>query len=346
MQTRHTLIYQMLLLLIITGALTHYDENGSLAHARGAKRHLKMASLAPKNMGWAKNIREMLHPALDRVTNSELKLKWYWNGILGDDKDYMEKMKAGEIDGAVLTPIGLVMACPAMAVLQIPFLFKNYDEVDYIRNKMWQTFDDIAIQNGFKFLIWADQDFDQIYSVKYKMTRWSDFQQAKIVLCNGIVEKKTFALIGMSTVPLSASEIFLALKQKMFDTYMGPAIGVVGFQLYPVFKYVNPIKMRYSPAVAVVTLNVWKSLPKSYRNGLVEIRNNDSIEFYRQCRIDSQKAFQAMEKYGMQVTKIEPATIRIFKNCSNICLYLDQRRQNNEKVLPNLSCLPRCFCYH
>lgn len=312
MRIRQTLTYKMMLLFLITFMLSLYKVSG-LAHARIAKKNLRMASLAPKNLGWAKNIREIMHPALDRITHNELKLKWYWNGIMGDDKDYIVKMKAGELDGAALTPEGMVMICPAMAVLQLPFLFNNYEEVDYIRNKMWHRFDTIATKNGFKILIWADQDFDQIYSVKYKMSKWTDFQQARIVMWNGIVEEKTFAAIGMSTIPIRISEIFLALKQEMFDTYMGPAIWVIGSQLYPIFKYANPIKMRYSPAGAVITLNVWNSLPQSYRNGLDDVRKKEAVKFCRQCRLDSQRAFQAMEKYGMQVTKSEPATICILK---------------------------------
>ena len=299
-------------MIIITGVLTHH-KMGGLVHARVAKKYLKMASLAPKNVGWAKNIREIMLPALDKVTNSELRLKWFWNGILGDDKDYIEKMKAGELDGAALTPIGLVKACPEMAVLQLPFLFNNYEEIDYIRNRMWQTFDNIAIKNGFKILIWADQDFDQIYSVKYKMDKLSHFQQAHIVMWNGRIEKETFDALGVTTIPLSVSEIFSALKQEMFDTYIGPAVWVVGTQLYPHFKYVNPMKIRYSPAGAVLTLNVWHSLPQSYRDALNEVRNKESTRFCRQCRIDSHRAFQAMEKYGMQVTKTEPKTLRILK---------------------------------
>ena len=313
MQTGHMLIKKIIILIIVPGCLIFIRTNGSVAHARIAKRYLKMASLAPKNLGWAKNIRQIMHPALDRVTNGELKLQWYWNGIMGDDKDYIEKMKANELDGAALTPIGLIMACPAMAVLQLPFLFNNYEEVDYIRDKMWQTFDKIAIKNGFKILIWADQDFDQLYSVKYQMRQWTDYKQAKIVIWNGIVEKKTFAAIGMSTISLRISNIFSALKQEMFDTYMGPAIWVVGAQLYPVFKYVNPIKMRYSPAGAVITINAWNLLPKSYRKGLKDVQMNEARKFCRQCRIDSQKAFQAMHKYGMQVTKTTPDTIKILK---------------------------------
>jgi len=288
----------------------------SYSHAKRVKFHLKMASLAPKNVGWARNIRNIMHPALDRVTNGEMRLKWYWNGVMGDDKDYIKKINAGELDGAALTSFGLLLACPEMAVLELPFLFNNYAEVDYIREKMWDTFDAIAEKNGLKLIILADQDFDQIYSVKYPMNKWKHFQQAKIIQWNGIVEQKAFDLLGINYFSMDVSSIFSAIREKLADTYIGPALWVVGSQLYPDFKYVNPIKIRYSPAGTFLSLKVWKSLPQNYRNALIKVRKNEAKEFLKQCRVDSKKAYQAMKKYGMQASKTDPATIKILKDKS------------------------------
>ncbi|MBF0449526.1 MAG: TRAP transporter substrate-binding protein DctP [Candidatus Magnetomorum sp.] len=286
------------------------------AQAKTGIKYLKMASLAPKNVGWARNIRNIMHPALDRITHGKLKLKWFWGGIMGDDKDYIEKMKSGKLDGAALTSYGMILACPEMAVLELPFLFNNYDEVDYIREKMWKEFDVIAEKNGFKMLIWADQDFDQIYSVNYRMNQWTDFQQAKIIQWNGIVEKKTFEALHLSFVSLRVSEIYPAIQQNIANTYIGPAIWTVGSQLYPIFKHVNPIKLRYSPAGALITLDVWNSLPKHYRDAWEDIRKKEGNLFCHKTRKDSDKAFQAMEKYGMQVSTTDSATIKILKEQS------------------------------
>ncbi|KPA19350.1 TRAP dicarboxylate transporter subunit DctP [Candidatus Magnetomorum sp. HK-1] len=315
MRSRYILNYRIVTLVFI-GCLISSFIVPSVAQARRIKYHLKMASLAPKNVGWAKNIRNIMHPALDRVTNGELKLKWFWGGIMGDDKDYIEKIKTGELDGAALTSFGLLMACPEMAVLQLPFMFRNYDEVDYIREKMWKTFDSIAEKRGLKIIIWADQDFDQIYSVKYPMNKWDHFQKATFIQWNGIVEQKTFEIFGLKFLTMDVSKIFSSIRQKDSNTYIGPGLWVVGSQLYPDFKYVNPIKIRYSPAGTLISLKVWNSLPNRYRKALSDIRKNETKIFLKQCRIDSQKAFQAMKKYGMQASKTDPATIKILKDKS------------------------------
>ncbi len=41
-----------------------------------AKYKFKLASLAPKTMGWAKHVREIIHPALKESTGGEVKLKY------------------------------------------------------------------------------------------------------------------------------------------------------------------------------------------------------------------------------------------------------------------------------
>lgn len=283
------------------------------AHAR---QYLKMASLAPKNVGWARNICKIMHPALERITKDKLKLKWFWGGIRGDDSDYIEQIKAGQLDGAALTSFGLILACPEMAVLETPFLFNSYEEVDYIRENMWKTFDYIAEKNGFKILIWADQDFDQIYSVTHPMKQFQHFQQAKFIQWNGIVEQKMFETLQFNFLSMKVSEIYPSIEQNIADTYIGPSIWVVGSQLYPIFKYINPMKIRYSPAGAVLSLKIWNSLPKQYQDALTEVRTYEGKLFCQKTRMDSDKAFQAMVKYGMQVSQTDPATIKILKEKS------------------------------
>ena len=306
------MIYQKTILFFIIG----FFISTTLVASVQARRYLKMASLAPKNVGWAKNIRNVIHPALERISKGNLKIKWFWGGVMGDDQDYIELMKAGKLDGAALTSYGLVLACPEMAVLELPFMFNNYDEIDYIREKMRETFDKAFEKNGFKLIIWADQDFDQLYSVSLPMNQWKHFQQAKIIQWNGIVEKEMFESFQIQYISMGVSEVYPSINQKLADTYIGPAIWVVGSQLYPIFKHVNPIKIRYSPAGSIVTMKVWNSLPKHYQDQLTDVRLNEGKIFCKKSRNDSEKAFQAMVKYGMQVSKTKPATIKILEEKS------------------------------
>ena len=283
------------------------------------KYTIKIATLAPKSVGWAKNIRAIMHPAIKRATDGNVKLKWYWGGVLGDDRDYIQKMKIGQIDGAAFSGQGVVLACPPMAILELPFMFENWDEIDFIRDKMLDTFDKMAEENGYKLVMWADQDFDQIYSIKYKMATYDDFKKARVITWYGPLEQKVLETLGSSPVPVGVPEIVSSMRQGIADTCIAPSIAVVGFQMYTIIKYVNPINIRYSPAASLCRLEFWNSMPAEYRKNLDSVRQNELKELIKRCREDSERAYNAMIKYGMQETKMDPAVVADMKaKCKEI----------------------------
>jgi len=278
-----------------------------------AKYCFKLASLAPKSIGWAKHIREIIHPALKKATNGEVELNWFWGGLMGNDKDYIQKMKIGQLHGAAFSGQGVVLICPEMAVLELPFMFNNYDEVDYIRKKMISTFDRYVEKRGYKLIVWADQDFDQIYSVNYKMNQLEDFKKARFLTWYGPMEHKLLTTLGSSPVPVNVTEVSPSIIQGVGDALIAPAIWVIGSQLYGKFKYVNPVQIRYSPTAVFVTLKAWNSIPKNHQDNIMAMREKEAYEFREKTRLDSQKSFQAMVDYGIQVSKMKPEELKILK---------------------------------
>ena len=271
-----------------------------------AKYCFKLASLAPKSIGWAKHIREIIHPALNKATNGNVELNWFWGGLMGNDKDYIQKMKIGQLHGAAFSGQGVVLLCPEMAVLELPFMFNDYKEVDYIRKKMISTFDRYVEKRGYKLIVWADQDFDQIYSVKFKMDRLEDFKKARFLTWYGPMEHKLLTTLGSSPVPVNVTEVSPSILQGVGDALIAPAIWVIGSQLYGKFKYVNPLQIRYSPTAVFVTMEAWNSIPQSYRNSIMAMRNKEAYEFRKRTREDSKKSFDAMVKYGIKVSEMTP----------------------------------------
>jgi len=274
-----------------------------------AKYCFKLASLAPKNIGWAKHIREIIHPALKTATQSNVELNWFWGGVMGNDKDYIQKMKIGQLHGAAFSGQGVVLVCPEMAVLELPFLFKNYDEVDYIRKKMISTFDRYVEKRGYKLIVWADQDFDQIYSVKFKLDSLEDFGKARFLTWYGPMEHKLLTTLGSSPVPVNVTEVSPSILQGVGDALIAPAIWVIGSQLYSKFKYVNPVQIRYSPTAVFVTQKAWNSIPQNYRDNIMAMRNKEAHEFRKKTREDSKKSFDAMVKYGITVSEMNPTEL-------------------------------------
>ncbi|MBF0451557.1 MAG: TRAP transporter substrate-binding protein DctP [Candidatus Magnetomorum sp.] len=286
------------------------------AYAKRDKYIVRIATLAPKAVGWAKHIREIIIPGVRRATDHEVKLKFYWNGTLGEEEDYVRLMKEGKLDGAAFSAHGTLLACPEMAVLELPFLFQNYDEVDYIRLKMIKEFDEIIEKNGFKMIFWTDQDFDQIYSTKYPLTRIEDFQKATFVSCFGSLEKAVLESFGVNPVVRTIKQGSTEIRSDKMNAFIGPALWVVGSQIYNKVKYINPMKIRYSPSTSLISLDAWNRIPEKYRKKIQRFRDHEMVEFCKKNRQDSMRAYQAMVKYGAKVTTMEPED---FKQIQDRC---------------------------
>ncbi|MFH2099136.1 MAG: TRAP transporter substrate-binding protein DctP, partial [Pseudomonadota bacterium] len=278
--------------------------------AAAAKYRWKVATLAPKGIGWSKQFEDIVLPAVDQGADGNLRLKVYWGGVLGDDEAYIRKMQVGQLHGAGLTAQGATLACPEFAVVELPFLFNGYDEVDYIRDRMQPTFDFYFGQYGFELMFWIDQDFDQAYSMVSPMASLDDFSRTTFVSWYGPLEEKLFEVLGARSVPLSVTDIPGALRSGRADSCITPAVWMVGTQLFTSMKYVNPTKIRYSPAAILVTTETWESIPEEYQDRLWAMRSDLQKKFVAGVRSDNQTSLNAIINYGVKEVKMDPGSFK------------------------------------
>jgi TRAP-type C4-dicarboxylate transport system substrate-binding protein len=279
----------------------------------------RIATLAPQGVGWAHQVSEVILPAVEKASNGNLRLRIFWGGVRGDDADYLRMMSTGQIQGAGFSGQGAVLACPEFAVVELPFLFNDYDEVDYIRQRMTPTFDYYFSQHGIKLLFWVDQDFDQIYSSTSPLATLEDFRKANFVTWYGPIEQAVFDALGVKTTPMSVPQISAAWRAGKVDSGISPAIWMVGAQLYTVVRYVNPIKIRYAPVIIAVSMDAWNSLPKAYQDGIWEQRDDAVARFTAGTRRDNARSVEAMIGYGLTETKMTPAEFaRLHKQAVSI----------------------------
>lgn len=278
------------------------------------KYNWKLATLAPDGVGWASYVKKDVFGMIKRLTNGDLNIDVYWGGTMGDDEDYISKMRIGQLDGAGLSGAGALMACPEMAVLALPFLFNNYEEVDLIRNKMRSRFSALCEKNGYKMLIWGDQDFDQIYSTKVELRNPENFKACKPYYWMGEIEASVLKKMGASPIPINVPDAVTSLRSGVTNVGMGPAIWFAGAQLYTIFKYVNPLKIRYMPILIAIKIEAWNNLPENYRTLIDKaILEKTENEFNQYARQSNKQCYDAMVKYGVKETILTEAETSKFK---------------------------------
>ena len=251
--------------------------------------YTKMGTLAPEGVGWAALIKEMVTPGILKATNGQVALDWYWGGTMGDDQDILAKLRNGQLQGGGFTGQGMLMTCPEMALMELPFMFENYDEVEYIYSKLRPRISKWFEKHGYHLVLLAEQDFDQIYSTKIPIKTPEDFRNSRVLTWYGPLEERTLKALGASPLPIRVPEVAASIRTGVCDTFIAPGLWAVGTQMYTVMKYINPMRIRYSPAGGIVTMSRWNTIPKELQKAI------DDYAISIKRRITGRKSALAMK---------------------------------------------------
>ena len=132
------------------------------AHAEEAYV-LKFATLAPLGTTWMNIITDWANQ-VEKESRGRLKFKLYGGGVSGDEPDVLRKIRFGQLHGGAMTGHGIGYIYSPTRVLEIPFLFRSYDEVDHVRAQLMPEIREGFRQNGFELLGWMEVGFIQLFS--------------------------------------------------------------------------------------------------------------------------------------------------------------------------------------
>ena len=82
-------------------------------------------------------------------TDNRVKFKIYPGGVQGDDYTVLRKMRIGQLHGGVIAASTLTRFYPDLQVYNLPLVFRDGAEVDYVRERMDQRIVDGLEEAGF-----------------------------------------------------------------------------------------------------------------------------------------------------------------------------------------------------
>src|SRR5688572_16856768 len=129
----------------------------------GSKTVIKVATLAPDGSTWHKAFKEYGREVKSR-TEGAIDVKIYAGGVMGDEPAMVRKMRTGQIQAAAVTSVGLGDINKQLLMLQLPLLFRNYDELDKVRGAMSDKFKQLLLDGGFVLSGWGDVGFTYLFS--------------------------------------------------------------------------------------------------------------------------------------------------------------------------------------
>ena len=142
---------------------------------------LKFATLVPTGTSWT-NLLDDWAKEVEKKSKGRLKLKMYPGGVMGDEPDVLRKIRKGQLHGGMFTGYGIGRIYSPARVLEVPFLFKNTRESDYVRKKIMPELEAGFRKKGFELLGWPEVGFIHFFS-KQPVKSIDDLRKSKIWLC-------------------------------------------------------------------------------------------------------------------------------------------------------------------
>ncbi len=264
---------------------------------------LRIATLAPSGSTWSKKLAKASDD-INEKTEKRVSLKWYEGGSQGDEKDYVRKIGLGQLDGAAITSIGLSMIDESIRVLELPGLFDSIDEMDYVTEHMWPSFQKAFKAKGYVLADRGEVGWFYVLS-KDKIESLADLQKTKLWLWgDDKIVADLYKQLGVTPVPLGVPEVDAALTAGRITACYGSPLAAVALPWNTKVKYRTDVALFYGVAATVISEKSFNTLSKADQDTVLARLKKTGKEIRIAVRKDNEDADKGMQRSGVKVTTV------------------------------------------
>ena len=280
------------------------------ASALASDKPLRIGTLAPKNSLYHRQLLE-IGEAWRQAQGGNAKYVVFPDGSQGGEAELARRMRIGQLQGALLSIVGLSEIEPSINALQsIPLLFKTWDEVDHVREKMRASMEKKFLDKGFVVLAWGDAGWVRFFS-KDALMRPDDFKKMKFFSFAGESEQQEIMKsLGFTPVPLETTDILPSIQTGMINVVPSTPYFALATQIYG--KVPHMLEINWAPVVGalVVTQKAWDDMSPAGRQALRSAGEKAGVLIRNKARQEVEEAVEAMRKRGLVVNKPNPDQLR------------------------------------
>lgn len=297
---------------------------------------IKLATLAPENSLLMQIFNDM-NAEVMKETGGKVGFKMYAGFVLGDEEDVLRKLRVGMVHGATFTTTALTDINPDLRVTLIPFLFNDYQEVDYVLDKMEKDLKQGFSDKGYEVMGWPELGFLYFMSnapvldvgdLKGKRV-WA---KSNMPMAQALIKKA-----GVSAVAINTPDVLMSLQTNLLDVvYNSPYYALVT-QWYTQIKYITDLPLAYVGGALVIDKKVFSKIPTPLQETTRNVCARYLLQLNDKTRKDNSEAFDLILKRGVKRVVPDASQVERFKQVSESAMndlepkYLPQNTWNHVK---------------
>lgn len=268
---RRTMILLFILLtLTITGCASTAPTAGQDHYV--LKFHHDLLESSPQHLAavkWAELVAER--------SQGRVAVQVYPNNQVGDDREAVEMLMLGNLQGAIIPTAKLSLFVPEMQLPDLPFLFPSPQVAHrFLDGEVGDAMLTAANRVGLQGVTFWESGFKQFTGNKSLLTP-DDFKGQKFRTMESPVVIEQFRALGSNPTPISLSETYNALQQRVVDGQENPLVSIVNMRFYEVQSHVTYSNHAYLGYAFLYSKAWFDRLPADLQQVLTETAREATI---------------------------------------------------------------------
>jgi len=242
---------------------------------------------------------------VEKRTNGRYKIQNFYSGALGAERESIEALQLGTLDLTMTSTGPVPNFVPEIAILDIPFLFKDYAHARRtldgpIGQEMLGKFP----AKGIVALAWGENGFRHMTNNKHSVNSPDDLKGLKMRTMENPVHMQAYKAFGIIPTPMAFTEVFTALQQGTVDGQENPLSVISAAKFDQVQKYITLTGHVYSPALILMSKARYDKLSAADKQAFADAAH-EAVKANR-ARIDEdeRRVVAELKAHGMTVVEV------------------------------------------
>jgi TRAP-type transport system periplasmic protein len=200
---------------------------------------------------------------VERESNGRLKIALYPSSQLGGQREVLQNVQAGVVDGVLEATATLTNFVPQLAAIDLPYLAKDQDAAYHLFDS--PTFElelaRPAAAAGFHIVNVWEVTFRDVYTRAKAINSVADLQGQKLRVIPSASYIALFRALGAAPTPMAFGEVYTALQQGVIDGAENDDVTYITSKHMEVAKNLAITQHMMLANTFYISERVWQHIP-------------------------------------------------------------------------------------
>lgn len=240
---------------------------------------------------------------INEASGGKIEVTIYGDSQLGGERDMLEGLQLGTLELMVTGNNAVSTHNPSSAILDLPYMFLNRDEVVAFYNSDIMDIINADVQEnvGVVPLAYAECGFRHVLNNTKPIESMADLKGMKLRVVESDVYISTFDALGANPTPMAFAEAFTGLQQGTIDGMELPIATINSKRAYEMADYLTLTNHLYTALDLLVSESVWEKLSPEVQAVFYECAQKAADEQIAYCAELEANLLSVFEEAGMAV---------------------------------------------